>query len=61
MAALCVMTMGGGAQLAVEALYDFQNQFAGHIVQGASGFVSKQYLGPLYDGRRNGDALLLAA
>jgi hypothetical protein len=53
--------MGGGAQLAVEALYDFQNQFAGHIVQGASGFVSKQYLGPLYDGRRNGDALLLAA
>ena len=52
---------GGGAEFAVDALYHFEHQFAGGVVQRAGGFVAQQHFGALDDGARNGHALLLAA
>jgi hypothetical protein len=61
MAALCVITTAGGAQLAVDALDHLQHQLAGGVVQRAGGLVAQQHLRALDDGAGDGHALLLAA
>ena len=59
--ALCVMTIGQRADLAVHLLDRLEHGDAGLHVERARRLVAKQHLRPLRDRPRDGHALLLAA
>lgn len=52
---------GRGAQIDVNAFFDFEHQLACCVVERAGWRVAQQDVGALDDGAGNGDALLLAA